>query len=101
MLNSKQRAHLRSLANNLDSQFQIGKGEIDEHVIRSLDEFMTTHELVKITILKSADEQPAEIGRELAAAVSADVVQVIGKKLVFYRYSPKLAKLGKSMSIPF
>ncbi|MDD2533349.1 MAG: YhbY family RNA-binding protein [Eubacteriales bacterium] len=101
MLNSKQRAQLRSLANSLESQFQVGKGEIDEHVVTSLDEYMTTHELVKITILKTADETPNEIATRLAAAVSAEVVQVIGRKLVFYRYSPKLAKLGKSLTIRF
>lgn len=101
MLNSKQRAHLRSLANSLDSQFQIGKGEVDEQVVRSLDEYMTTHELVKITILKTSETEPASLANELAAAVGADVVQVIGRKLVFYRYSPKLAKQGKSLTIPF
>lgn len=100
MLTSKQRAHLRSLANTLDSQFQIGKGEIDDQVVRSLDEFMTTHELVKITILKTAEEPANQIAATLSQAVGAEVVQVIGRRLVFYRYSPKLAKIGKSMTLP-
>jgi RNA-binding protein len=98
MLTSKQRAFLRSLANSLDSQFQIGKGEVDEQVVRSLDEYMTTHELVKITILKSADEPASQIAVQLSQAVGAEV---IGRRLVFYRYSPKLAKQGKSMTVPF
>ncbi len=101
MLTSKQRAFLRSLANTLDSQFQIGKGEVDEKVVQSLDEYMTTHELVKITILKTADEPADQIAAQLSQAVGAEVVQVIGRRLVFYRYSPKLAKLGKSMTLPF
>lgn len=101
MLNSKQRAHLRGLANLLDSQFQVGKGEIDDKVIQSLEEFMTTHELVKITLLKTSEDQPAAAAHQLAEAVGADVVQVIGRKVVLYRYSPKLAKQGKSMTLPF
>ncbi|MDD2457052.1 MAG: YhbY family RNA-binding protein [Eubacteriales bacterium] len=100
MLNSKQRAFLRSQANSLDSLFQIGKGDVDEAVVRGLDEMMTTHELVKITLLKSAEAQPADLARQLSEAIGADVVQVIGRKLVFYRYSPKLAKLGKSIILP-
>lgn len=101
MLTSKQRAHLRTLANNLDSQFQIGKGDVDEQVVRSLDEYMTTHELVKIAIHKTAEENPAQIAATLSQAVGAEVVQVIGRRLVFYRFSQKLAKLGKSMNLPF
>ncbi|NCC75994.1 MAG: YhbY family RNA-binding protein [Clostridia bacterium] len=100
MLNSKQRAFLRSQANALDSLFQIGKGEVDEAVVRGLDELMSTHELVKITILKTAEAKPQDLARELAEAIGADVVQVIGRKLVFYRYSPKLAKQGKSINLP-
>ena len=100
MLNSKQRAFLRSQSNALDSLFQIGKGEVDEAVVRGLDELMSTHELVKITILKTAEATPQDLARELTEAIGADVVQVIGRKLVFYRYSPKLAKLGKSIILP-
>jgi RNA-binding protein len=101
MLSSKQRAYLRSQANALDSQFQIGKGDIDSKVVQSLDEFMTTHELVKITVLKTADTSSAELAAQLAKSVGAEVVQVIGRRVVLYRYSTKLAKAGKSIEIPF
>ena len=33
MLNSKQRAWLRSQAHSLDPVFQVGKGEIDDSVV--------------------------------------------------------------------
>ena len=101
MLSSKQRAYLRSQANALDSQFQVGKGDIDAQVTQSLDEFMTTHELVKVTVLKTADATPAELAAQLAKSVGAEVVQVIGRRVVLYRYSTKLAKAGKSIEIPF
>ena len=35
MLNSKQRAWLRSQANSLDPVFQVGKGEIDDSVVKA------------------------------------------------------------------
>lgn len=100
MISSKQRAWLRSQANPLESLFQIGKGEVTEQMVRGLDEILTTHELLKVNVLKSSDKQPAELAAELAAAVGAELVQVIGRRFVLYRYSEKLAKAGKNLQIP-
>ena len=36
MINSRQRAYLRSLANNIPARYQIGKGEISENQIKML-----------------------------------------------------------------
>jgi RNA-binding protein len=101
MLNSKQRAWLRSQANPMDCQFHIGKGEINETLLRGLDEIMTTHELLKVNVLKAAEETPAEIAAATAEAIGAEVVQVIGRRFVLYRFSPKLAKAGKSLALPY
>lgn len=100
MISSKQRAWLRSQANPLESLFQIGKGEVTEQMVRGLDEILTTHELLKVNVLKSSEKQPAELASELAAAVGAELVQVIGRRFVLYRYSEKLAKAGKNLQIP-
>lgn len=100
MINSKQRAWLRSMANPLESLFQIGKGEMSDQLVRSLDEILSTHELLKINVLKTAEQSPAELARQLADSVSAEVVQVIGRRIVLYRHSEKLAKAGKAMRLP-
>lgn len=100
MINSKQRAFLRSLANPLDCLFQVGKGEMSEQLVRGLDEILSTHELLKINVLKSAEQSPAELAVYLADAVGAEVVQVIGRRIVLYRHSEKLAKLGKDLKLP-
>ena len=101
MLNSKQRAWLRGQANSMDCLFQVGKGEITDTVRQGLDEILSTHELLKVSILKAVDTSPAEIARDLAEAVGADVIQVIGRRLVLYRFSPKLAKAGRGLVLPF
>ena len=101
MINSKQRAWLRAQANDMSCQFHIGKGEIDSEIINGLDEILTTHELLKINVLKTASSPSKEIAEELAAAVNADIVQVIGRRIVLYRFSEKLAKKGKSLALPF
>lgn len=100
MISSKQRAWLRSQANSLESLFQVGKGEVTEQMVRGLDEILTTHELLKVNVLKSSEKQPAELASELAAAVGAELVQVIGRRFVLYRYSEKLAKAGRNLQIP-
>ena len=100
MITSKQRAWLRARANHMPSQFQVGKGEMTATLTDGLDEMLTTHELLKLTVLKTAEMEPAEIGRQLAAAVNADVVQTIGRRVVLYRHSPKLAEKGKAILLP-
>lgn len=100
MISSKQRAWLRARANNIDCQFQIGKGEIDQDIIKALDEIMTTHELIKINVLKSAENEISEIADSLASQSGADIIQVIGRRIVLYRFSEKLAKAGKNIVLP-
>ncbi len=100
MLNSRQRAWLRAQANALDARFQIGKGEVTATLCRSLDEMLTTHELLKVKVLKSAGDQVAGLAVQVAEAVQAELVQQIGRCFVLYRFSDKLAKQGKSLQLP-
>lgn len=100
MISSKQRAWLRSQANQLECLFQVGKGDISEQLLRSLDEILSTHELLKVNVLKSAEQMPADLARNLASAVGAEIVQVIGRRFVLYRHSEKLARQGKDIRLP-
>lgn len=100
MLTSKQRAFLRSLANPLDCQLHIGKADMGETIVSSLEDLLSSRELVKVSVLKSAVSPVGEIAGQLAGAVGAEVVQVIGRKFVVYRRSDKLAKEGRSLQLP-
>ena len=98
MLNSKQRAQLRGLANSLDAIFQVGKGGINDQLIRQVDETLEVRELIKIRVLETAGSTAREIAEEIAAAVGADVVQVIGWVIVLYKRSknnPKIVLVRK------
>ncbi len=101
MINSKQRAWLRAQANDMPCQFHIGKGELDSEIVTGLDEILTTHEVLKINVLKTAADPIREIADKLAEAVDADIVQVIGRRIVLYRFSEKLAKKGRSLALPY
>jgi RNA-binding protein len=100
MINSKQRAWLRSQANQLACQFHVGKGAITPQLLQGLDEILSTHELMKVSILKTAEGEPGDLAVELAGAVGADVIQVIGRRFVLYRHSDKLAEAGKDLQFP-
>lgn len=89
MLSSTQRARLRALANGLQPCFQIGKGGINDNMIADLSAALDAHELVKITVLRNASDEPHALIRALSSALGAEEVSVVGSKLVLYRRSTR------------
>ena len=69
MLNTKQRAQLRAMANPLAVTL------------------LESHELVKGKVLESAMLTPRTVSEALCEATGADAVQCIGSKFVLYRQS--------------
>ncbi len=85
MLNSKQRAYLRSLANSLDTILMVGKGGLSDQIYKSADEAITARELIKGKVLETCELSVREAAEAIASEINADVVQVIGTKFVLYR----------------
>ena len=52
---------------------------------QTIDDALRTRELVKIQFTKNADVTVKEAANQLAAALSAEVVQVIGRTATLYR----------------
>lgn len=69
MISSKQRANLRSMANTLAPIFQIGKGNINDNFIEQIDGALETRELIKISILETADITAREASDQLCEAL--------------------------------
>ncbi len=86
-LTSSQRARLRSTAASLSPVTQIGKGGITENLLITVSDALEAHELIKLSVLETADYTPREAAESLAEALKAAVVGVIGRKLVLYRRS--------------
>ena len=84
MLNSKQRAWLRSQANSLDPVFQVGKGEIDDSVVKATADCLAARELIKMKVLETSVYSAREAAELLAEKTGAEVVQVIGSKFVLF-----------------
>ena len=87
MLNSKQRAQLRAMANTYETIMQIGKSGVSEKSIKQIDDALNARELMKLRRLETAPETTRETAEFVAEKVGADVVQVIGSKFVLYRPS--------------
>ena len=88
-MTTKQRSKLRSLAQNIEPLGQVGKGGLNENMISGLSDALEKRELVKITVLNNAEDDISDIAAELAEKLGAEVVCVIGHKVVLYRLSHK------------
>lgn len=93
MLNSKQRAELRGMANSLEPIFQIGKGGINDQLIRQVDETLEKRELIKLTVLETSPESSRQAADIISDATASEVVQVIGRKFILYRKSKENQKI--------
>lgn len=87
MLNSRQRAQLRGLANSYDTIFQIGKNGIGEQTIKQIDDALEARELIKLRVLETSPVTSREAANAFAEKLGADVVQVIGTRFILYRES--------------
>ncbi len=96
MLNSRQRAQLRGLANDFETILQVGKMGISENTVKQVDDALEARELIKMSVLETCPLTSREAADQLAKEVRADVVQVIGRKFILFRQSKeKLIKLVK------
>ncbi len=85
MLNSKERAFLKGLANKEKALFQVGKNEVSPDVVASINECLDKRELIKISVLENCESSPREVADLLGGRTRSDVVTVIGRKIVLYR----------------
>ena len=97
MLNSRQRAQLRSMANDYETILQIGKSGIGENTVKQVNDALEARELIKIRVLETCPQSSREAADLLAAETNSDVVRVIGSRFILYRESKdnKTIKLVK------
>lgn len=89
MLTTKQRAQLKGIGAKITPAFQIGKGGVNDAQTAQIDDYLRVHELVKIKVLDNSLYTAREAAEEIAEAINAEVVQVIGSKAVLYKANPK------------
>lgn len=90
-MTGKERAAWRAKANSLEPLFQIGKGGLNDGIIQQTDDALRARELIKLKVL--LDSSPISVrdaANEIAEKTGAEVIQVIGGVIVFYRESEEL-----------
>ena len=90
MLTGKQRRYLKGLAQTIQPTVSIGKADLTETVIKSIDDYLEAHELIKVSIQEASLLDPKETANEVAEMLNAEFVQAIGRRFVLYRPSSKL-----------
>lgn len=96
MLTGKQKRFLRSKAHHLDPIFQVGKGGVNENMVKQIGEALEARELIKISILQNCDEDRHTVAEELSKGARAELVQVIGNTIVLYKESRE----NKQLELP-
>lgn len=84
-MTSKQRAYLKGLAMTMEPIFQIGKGSLTPEFTAAIAEALEKRELIKISVLQNCMDDPRELAQTVAERTHAQVVQVIGRKIVLYK----------------
>jgi len=93
MLDSKKRAYLMSLSNDIDPIFQVGKSSLTPELIEAIGQAIDKRELIKISVLKNCLDDPREIADAIAGRTQSEVVRVIGKKIILYKQNKKKPKI--------
>jgi len=96
MLTGKQKRFLRSKAHHLNPIFQVGKGGVNENMIKQVSEALEARELMKISILQNCDEDKNTVAEQLVEGTKADLVQLIGHTIVLYKESRE----NKQITLP-
>lgn len=92
MMNSKERAALRSRANELETTLMVGKEGITDALIAQINTQLDARELIKGKVLETAFMTAREASDAICAATGADGIQAVGNKFVIYRKSEKAEK---------
>lgn len=92
-MTSKQRAYLSGLANGLTPIYQVGKSSLTPELLSGLSDALEKRELIKVSVLKNCADDPKEIADIIAQRTRSQVVNVIGKKMIFYRRAKKNPKI--------
>jgi RNA-binding protein len=93
MLSGKQKRYLRSLAHHLDPIFQVGKGGVNDNLIRQVKDALEARELIKISVLQNCEWDKDEVAEQLATGAEAELVQTIGKIIVLYKESKEKKRI--------
>lgn len=87
MLTGKQKRFLRAKAHHLKPIFQVGKGGVNENMVKQIIDALEARELIKVSVLQNCEEDRQTVAKQLASGAEAELVQTIGNTIVLYKES--------------
>ncbi len=93
MLTGKQKRFLRSEAHHLTPIFQVGKGGVNDHMLKQISEALEVRELLKVSILTNNEDDKNDVAIKLAKGTKSELVQLIGLTVVLYKPSKENKKI--------
>jgi RNA-binding protein len=92
-LTAKQKQYLKGLAHGLEPVVQVGSKGISDGLIDQIRDQLVRHELIKVRFNTESAIEPAECAEELATRTKSELVQKMGRMLVFYRRHDEKPKI--------
>ncbi len=90
-LTGSQKRFLRALGNTLNPVIYIGKSGLSEAVLRSIDEALANHELIKIKYLEFKEERKA-LNAQIVEKCVCHLAGAVGHTALFYRQNSDVQK---------
>ena len=89
-MDKKKIVELKKLSNELKPLFIIGKGNIKENLIISIQDYLNSHELVKIKVLTANNKDELKtIVNEVSSKLSAIVIDIRGYTFTLFKKMEK------------
>ena len=93
MISKKDKFRLRALANTLKPIVIIGKDGLSENSIIAIKDAIRTHELIKVSMLKTYEGlSTKEMGELVCSTIDADLIFVVGRVFVIYKKNKEINK---------
>lgn len=85
-LSGTQKKYLRGLAHHQEPVVQLGKNGLTDAVLKSIDEALEVHELIKVRL--SGSEGKKELSKEIADRTGSSWVGLVGHVVTLFRRQP-------------
>jgi RNA-binding protein len=90
-LNNAQIRKLKAMAQRMDASLKVGKQGLSDGFIKTLNEELDRHELVKLKFVEFKDQRK-ELAPQLAERTQSHLVTLLGNVVVLYRPNPDESK---------
>ena len=87
-LSSREKRDLKARAQRLDATLHLGRGGISEAFLKSLDDALSLHGLVKVRFSDFKDQKKV-LAPEIAEKSQSHLIMRVGNVAVFYRPNPR------------